>query len=128
MSAPTTSLFGDVIARLEEAEQLIHRQQRELERLREANRKAEQEVARYRAMAEARDIAIPAFHKANVARVERSDQHAQEVYRVIKTLIVTVGHNYTALASELTKREVKTPRGGTVWHPMAVKRILDRFE
>jgi hypothetical protein len=31
-----------------------------------------------------------------------------------------------AIAAALEAREIRTPRGGTAWTAMAVKRILDR--
>jgi hypothetical protein len=37
------------------------------------------------------------------------------------------GYSIRGIASELTKRKVKTPRGGT-WHPQLVSRIVPRLD
>jgi hypothetical protein len=36
------------------------------------------------------------------------------------------GYSMRRVATELTKRKVKTPRGGT-WHPQTVKMVLQRL-
>jgi len=36
------------------------------------------------------------------------------------------GYSMQRMATELTKRKVKTPRGGT-WHPQTVKMVMQRL-
>ena len=36
------------------------------------------------------------------------------------------GYSMRRMATELTKRKVKTPRGGT-WHPQTVKMVMQRL-
>jgi DNA invertase Pin-like site-specific DNA recombinase len=52
-------------------------------------------------------------------------QRAKELQPVIREL-QDKGYSMRRVATELTKRKVKTPRGGT-WHPQTVKMVKQRL-
>ena len=67
-------------------------------------------------------------HGAEVLASQYRDeacQKAKELEPVIREL-QDKGYSMWRMATELTKREVKTPRGGT-WHPQTVKMVLQRL-
>ena len=50
---------------------------------------------------------------------------AKELEPVIREM-QSKGYSMRRMATELTKRKVKTPRGGT-WHPQTVKMVIQRL-
>ena len=56
---------------------------------------------------------------------EEARQRAKELEPVIREM-QSKGYSMRRMATELTKRKVKTPRGGT-WHPQTVKMVMQRL-
>ena len=56
---------------------------------------------------------------------DEARQRAKELEPVIREM-QDKGYSMRRMAVELTKRKVKTPRGGT-WHPQTVKMIMQRL-
>jgi DNA invertase Pin-like site-specific DNA recombinase len=64
------------------------------------------------------EILAPKFRAEAKARAERLAPIIRELQRD--------GHSMRAIAGELDRRKVPTPRGGA-WHPQLVKRIVERL-
>jgi DNA invertase Pin-like site-specific DNA recombinase len=67
-------------------------------------------------------------HDAEVLASQYRDeacQRAKELEPVIREMLGK-GYSMRRMATELTKRKVKTPRGGA-WHPQTVKMVLQRL-
>jgi DNA invertase Pin-like site-specific DNA recombinase len=63
---------------------------------------------------------------ANSRKQAEADQTASRVMPVIESIRRTGVKSLREIAAELEARGIRTPRGGTAWTAMAVKRILDR--
>ncbi len=64
------------------------------------------------------EVLAPAYRAAAVER-------AMQLKPVVQPL-VDQGLSMRDIASELTRRKIKTPRGGA-WHPQLVSRVVERF-
>jgi len=63
---------------------------------------------------------------ANSRKQAEADQTASRVMPVIASIRRTGATSLRAIAAELEARGIRTPRGGTAWTAMAVKRVIDR--
>jgi DNA invertase Pin-like site-specific DNA recombinase len=63
---------------------------------------------------------------ANSRKQAEADQTASRVMPVIESIRQAGATSLREIAAELEARGIRTPRGGTAWTAMAVKRILDR--
>jgi hypothetical protein len=63
---------------------------------------------------------------ANSRKKAEADQTASEVMPVIESIRQAGTTSSRAIAAALEARGVRTPRGGTAWTAMAVKRVIDR--
>jgi hypothetical protein len=71
---------------------------------------------------DARRAPIPVPKSRLALKLEAAEQLAP----IIREL-QNAAHRITVALSELNKRKVQTPRGGS-WHPQLVKRIVERLD
>jgi DNA invertase Pin-like site-specific DNA recombinase len=65
-------------------------------------------------------------HPASVAiRSAKANKRATDLIPVIQEL-QSAGASFHAIAAELTRRGIETPRKGGAWKAVQVKRVLDR--
>jgi DNA invertase Pin-like site-specific DNA recombinase len=67
-------------------------------------------------------------HGAEVLAARYRDEAKQraEALAPLMREMQSKGYSMRRMASELTKRKVKTPRGGA-WHPQTVKQVMNRL-
>src|SRR5688500_4760388 len=70
-------------------------------------------------LAQAREV-------ANRRKQAEADQTASRVMPVTTSIRRTGATSLREIAAELEARGIRTPRGGTAWTAMAVKRVIDR--
>lgn len=63
-----------------------------------------------------------------VASSARARRYALGLVPVLDTIAGPVGRTTEFLAQELTRRGVAKPRGGTVWTPADVRKLLHRLD
>jgi DNA invertase Pin-like site-specific DNA recombinase len=63
---------------------------------------------------------------ANGRKRAEADRTASEVMPVIESIRQAGATSLRAIAATLQARGIRTPRGGTVWTAMTVKRVIDR--
>jgi DNA invertase Pin-like site-specific DNA recombinase len=61
-----------------------------------------------------------------LAQAREADQTASRVMPVIESIRRTGVKSLREIAAELEARGIRTPRGGTAWTAMTVKRVIDR--
>jgi DNA invertase Pin-like site-specific DNA recombinase len=69
---------------------------------------------------------VQAREVANGRKRAEADQAASEVMPVIQSIRQAGATSLRKIAAALEARGVRTPRGGTTWTAMAVKRVIDR--
>jgi DNA invertase Pin-like site-specific DNA recombinase len=91
-----------------------------------ARTKAALQTARDRGVTLGNPKLAQAREAANSRKRAEADQTASRVMPVIESIRRTGVKSLREIAAELEARGIRTPRGGTAWTAMAVKRILDR--
>jgi DNA invertase Pin-like site-specific DNA recombinase len=64
--------------------------------------------------------------RSAAVRQERAERHAADLWPMIAAIQAGGATSLRAIAAELNRRGIPTPRGTGTWHAMQVQRVLDR--